>query len=207
MKQKVVYYARGGRIAKMGPFKTELSAWKALRGLNGLPLVGAAVWPEKRKLCATKKSKIWDRNQRKLLGVDENYGAKSETVRTTFYCVSSSELHIMNSAAKRASESVHKLEDGDLFAALCPYELLSSLRATCKGTAFWFDWDFLFEKMVGWNARHYLANWRIRYLCELARVPCPVEGSYTGYFSNAKELQWLLARARIHLLAQVPWPT
>jgi hypothetical protein len=45
----VDWYGRGGDIKRMGPFLTELQAWEALRGLDGEPVEGAAVWCEEKK--------------------------------------------------------------------------------------------------------------------------------------------------------------
>lgn len=45
----ICYYGRAENIKSMGPFDSELEAWEHLCGLNGLPVAGATVWPEKRK--------------------------------------------------------------------------------------------------------------------------------------------------------------
>jgi hypothetical protein len=49
LKRPLVYFARGEGIKKMGPYTSELRAWQALRGHDGLPVEGATVWPEEDK--------------------------------------------------------------------------------------------------------------------------------------------------------------
>jgi hypothetical protein len=50
MKQKKYWYARSEWIIYMGPYKSELEAWKATIGLDGLPAKDAAVWCTDKKL-------------------------------------------------------------------------------------------------------------------------------------------------------------
>lgn len=45
-RNNIIFFARSERIAKMGPYNSEVEAWKALRGLDGLPVKDAQVWPE-----------------------------------------------------------------------------------------------------------------------------------------------------------------
>jgi len=42
---QVEWYARGGDIAKMGPFRTQEEASRALMTTEGHPIEGAFVWP------------------------------------------------------------------------------------------------------------------------------------------------------------------
>lgn len=45
-KPKQQWFARGGNIAKMGPFPSYARAAKALIMTDGRPIEGAFVWPE-----------------------------------------------------------------------------------------------------------------------------------------------------------------
>lgn len=45
-KPKKVWFARGGNIAKMGPFPSYARAAQALITTEGVPIEGAFVWPE-----------------------------------------------------------------------------------------------------------------------------------------------------------------
>lgn len=44
-----VWYARGGDIAKMGPYASYEEAAKALMTTKGYPIEGAFIWPERNK--------------------------------------------------------------------------------------------------------------------------------------------------------------
>jgi len=43
---KVVWYARGGGVARKGPYQTQVDAAASLFGLDGNPVDGSFVWPE-----------------------------------------------------------------------------------------------------------------------------------------------------------------
>jgi hypothetical protein len=45
-KMKRVYFARSNYIVKMGPYTSDVEAWAALRGHDGLPVENAQVWVE-----------------------------------------------------------------------------------------------------------------------------------------------------------------
>ena len=45
-KKKIQWFARGGNIAKMGPFNTQQEAFDSLMTTKGLPIEGAFVWSE-----------------------------------------------------------------------------------------------------------------------------------------------------------------
>lgn len=45
-RKQIEWWARGGGIARMGPYRSYARAAKALTGLDGLPVLGAFVWPE-----------------------------------------------------------------------------------------------------------------------------------------------------------------
>lgn len=47
---KIYWYARGGLVKWMGPYKSQLKAWEALNGLDGLPVEDCVVWCTKEKL-------------------------------------------------------------------------------------------------------------------------------------------------------------
>lgn len=44
--EEKVWWARGGDIAKMGPYATYEEAARALMTTKGVPIDGAFVWPE-----------------------------------------------------------------------------------------------------------------------------------------------------------------
>lgn len=46
MEKKILWWARGGLIARMGPYATHAQAVRALRTFTGEPIEGAFVWPE-----------------------------------------------------------------------------------------------------------------------------------------------------------------
>ena len=52
---KVQYFAGTHEILRMGPFKQEVEAWEALRGLDGAPVLLGRVWPERINKKRTKK--------------------------------------------------------------------------------------------------------------------------------------------------------
>lgn len=43
---KTVWFAASKEIFKMGPYKTQLEAWKMMMGLDGRPVEGTWVWCE-----------------------------------------------------------------------------------------------------------------------------------------------------------------
>lgn len=45
----VEWFARANGIKRMGPYPTQIAAWRALFGLDGVPVPGATVWPEARR--------------------------------------------------------------------------------------------------------------------------------------------------------------
>lgn len=47
---KIYWYASCAEIKWMGPYETELIAWKALIGLDGLPVPSGRVWCTDKKL-------------------------------------------------------------------------------------------------------------------------------------------------------------
>ena len=49
----IQWFAKGGQIAKMGPYETQELAAAALITVDGLPIEGAYVWPETKAM--TKK--------------------------------------------------------------------------------------------------------------------------------------------------------
>jgi hypothetical protein len=49
----VVWFARGGNVAKQGPYASQVEAAKSLITTNGLPIEGAYVWPEEVELDKT----------------------------------------------------------------------------------------------------------------------------------------------------------
>lgn len=46
MKKTIKWFARGGHIAKMGPYNSYEEAAKKLITIEGFPIEGAFVWPE-----------------------------------------------------------------------------------------------------------------------------------------------------------------
>lgn len=44
MKKKINWYAGSEHIKWMGPYKSQLEAWEAVKGLDGLPVPGFRVW-------------------------------------------------------------------------------------------------------------------------------------------------------------------
>lgn len=54
VKEHIVWYARGGDIARMGPFDSQVVAWERLRLIGSTPEFpkyhqNALVWPERAK--------------------------------------------------------------------------------------------------------------------------------------------------------------
>lgn len=74
---KVEYFARCKDIARMGPYKSDVEAWAALKHVDaGNPAEGATVWPEKKAKRATKRlddanDAIWDSGVVSYIDEDE----------------------------------------------------------------------------------------------------------------------------------------
>ena len=49
MDEEVYWYARCRHIARMGTFRTQLEAWKAVMSTDGTPAPEATVWCESKK--------------------------------------------------------------------------------------------------------------------------------------------------------------
>lgn len=64
---KIFWYARARDIKYMGPFTTQLDAFRATIGLDGLPVEGAFVWCTDKEIDDKKEEEHERENTRKKL--------------------------------------------------------------------------------------------------------------------------------------------